>query len=554
MKAFTELYDELDSTTSTNEKISALKKYFAKVDANDAMWAVLILTSRISKRVLTSRALRESFLKLTGYEEWLFDESYSQVGDTAETISLLLSTLEISRPESIASDASLEKPLHEWLEVAIPELGQLKDEDLRAQKLLSYWQALTSLEVFLLNKLMTGSLRVGVSEKLVVRALAEVFEIETDQVSHRLTGANEPGAENFHRLVSKEKTKVLPSQPYPFCLAYAWNERSEKSWQPDQWCIEWKYDGIRSQVIRRTGAVWIWSRGEDDISSSFPDIAELFAKMPDGTVVDGEIVIIRDGKIQSFQDLLKRLGRKKVSALTLKNYPAAFIAYDCLEANSIDLRNEPLVKRRQSLSQIMTPLLSEKMRLSPALAAGNLTEIETLREASRDQDAEGLMIKHWQSPYSVGRKTGHWWKHKVDPLTLDAVLIYAQAGTGRRANLYTDYTFALWSDEKVLVPFAKAYSGLDQTEIDELDSWIRRHTKEKFGPVRSLEPYHVFEIGFEGIAASSRHKSGIAVRFPRILRWRRDKKFSEADQLSTAFKLLEPAPPKLNHSEETISL
>ncbi|MBC7419187.1 MAG: ATP-dependent DNA ligase [Bdellovibrio sp.] len=542
MKAFTKLYDELDSTTSTNEKITALKKYFTNAPADDAMWAVLILTSRISKRVLTSRSLRESFLRITKYSNWLYEESYSQVGDTAETLSLLLQSLDLARHESIAPGETSDKSLSNWLEVDIPELAKIKDEDQRAEKLLSFWKELTPLEIFILNKLMTGGFRVGVSEKSVVRALSEVFNLETDQVSHRLTGATDPGAENFKRLISKEKLESLPSQPYPFCLAYAWSERTEKDWDSQRWCIEWKYDGIRSQIIRRAGAIWIWSRGEDDISVSFPDIAELFAALPDGTVLDGEIVIIKDDQIQSFQELQKRLGRKKVSALTLKNTPAAFIAYDCLETGHEDIRQISLRERKQILEKLMTPLLSKKIRLSPTLNAENPEQVEDLRALSREKQAEGVMIKDWSSSYPVGRKTGYWWKNKVDPLTLDAVLLYAQAGTGRRANLYTDYTFALWSENKELIPFAKAYSGLDQDEINQLDYWIRRHTKEKFGPVRSLEPFHVFEIGFEGIAASNRHKSGIAVRFPRILRWRKDKKFDEADHLTTAFKLLDGTP------------
>ncbi len=544
MKAFTQLFDELDSTTSTLEKIAALKKYFQSAPPADAMWAVLILTSRISKKTITSRGLREIFLQATRYPDWLFEECYSHVGDTAETLSLLLQSLDLSRPPGKISELE-EKSLAEWIEIAIPEVARLKDLQLQAQILMSYWSQLSPLEIFILNKLMTGGFRVGVSEKLVVRALSEVFEIPSDQISHRLTGATSPGAEEFKKLISKEKTEVLSNQAYPFCLAHAWNERSEKTWNPEDWVIEWKYDGIRSQIIRREGSVWIWSRGEDEISAAFPDIADSFLDLPEGTVLDGEIVILRDQRIQPFQDLQKRLGRKKVSPSLLKSHPAAFIGYDCLEIDHVDIRQEPLQIRKERLASVLAPMLSERIQISPLLKAANLQELEEFRAQSRDHDAEGLMIKAWHSPYSVGRKTGAWWKHKVDPLTLDAVLIYAQAGTGRRANLYTDYTFALWAkadaneEKKDLIPFAKAYSGLDQAEIDQLDHWIRRHTKEKFGPVRSLEPFHVFEIAFEGIGPSSRHKSGLAVRFPRILRWRKDKKAIDADTLETAQKLIQ---------------
>jgi DNA ligase-1 len=385
---------------------------------------------------------------------------------------------------------------------------------------------------------MTGAFRVGVSEKLVVRAIAEVYNVPTDQVSHRLTGDISPGVESFSRLINPEATEVTFSQPYPFCLAHPWNERAEKDWDATEWGVEWKFDGIRAQVICREDQVWIWSRGEEKIADTFPDLVEKLALLPNGTVIDGEILIIKDNRIHPFQDLQKRLGRKKVSPALLKELPVGFIAYDCLEFDGKDIRDQGLKERRQFLKKSLEPLLSSQVRISEILQVKDLDDLEQWRAQSREHDAEGLMIKRWAAPYSVGRKTGNWWKHKVNPLTLDAVLIYAQAGTGRRANLYTDYTFALWKD-KELVPFAKAYSGLDQKEIDELDNWIRRHTKEKFGPVRSLEPFHVFEIGFEGIGPSKRHKSGIAVRFPRILRWRKDKKVADADSLQTAFELLE---------------
>ena len=535
MKTFVDLFDELDSTTSTLEKVAALRKYLKLADASDSMWMILLLTGKISRRVITAKALRDLFLQVTGYPEWLFEECYSQVGDTAETLSLLLNSLEISAATSVDKNS-----LTQWLEVEIPALAKIPAQSAeRGDRILSWWRSLTAQEIFILNKLMTGGFRVGVSEKIVIRAISEVFEVPSDQIAHRLTGASEPGAEVFAKLISKEKTEMSSSQPYPFCLAHAWSDRKDEGWDPKNWCLEWKYDGIRAQVIKRDQKTWIWSRGEDEITATFPDVVELFSAVPDGTVIDGEILVIHDGQIKSFQDLQKRLGRKKVSAATLKSFPSGFIAYDILEINHEDIRYKPLSERKNILRKVLEPSLSECLRLSGVFAAENLNDLEKLRAASRDEVAEGLMIKAWQSPYVVGRKTGNWWKHKVDPLTLDAVLLYAQAGTGKRANLYTDYTFALWTEDKKLIPFAKAYSGLDQSEIDELDHWIRRHTKEKFGPVRSLEPLQVFEIGFEGILRSSRHKSGIAVRFPRILRWRKDKKVEDADHLETAMNLLQ---------------
>lgn len=535
MRHFTRLFEELDATTSTLEKVSALKKYFTKAPPEDAMWAVLILTGKISRRIMTSRALAQIFLSRTQYPEWLFAECYSQVGDTAETLSLLAKSLHLCAPKPSVENA---RTLSQWLEVEIPALAKIKNLTEQGEMLMTWWQFLTMEEVFILNKLMTGAFRVGVSDKLVVRALAEVFALPSDQIAHRLTGDVSPGAESFAKLVHPETQEISFSQPYPFCLAHPWNERAEKDWLAEEWCVEWKYDGIRAQVICRENQVWVWSRGEEKIADTFPDLVAQLALLPNGTVLDGEILIIKNNRIHSFQDLQKRLGRKKVSGSLLKDLPAGFIAYDCLEMNGRDVREKPLSERRSFLTQVLQTLSSSQMRVSPVLKVTDRQTLEHWRAEARSHDAEGLMIKRWAGAYTVGRKTGNWWKHKVNPLTLDAVLIYAQAGTGRRANLYTDYTFALWKENKELVPFAKAYSGLDQKEIDELDQWIRRHTKEKFGPVRSLEPYHVFEIGFEGIAPSSRHKSGIAVRFPRILRWRKDKKIQDADSLTTALELL----------------
>jgi ATP-dependent DNA ligase len=535
MRDFTDLFEELDSTTSTNEKVDALKKYFKKAKPADAMWAVLMLTGKSSKRVVTSRDLRVLFLLATDYPEWLYDECYHHVGDTAETLALLAHSLELCRETPSKKTVLLSK----WMDEEIPALAKIKDEKEQADKLMSWWRELTYQEVFVLNKLITGAFRVGVSEKLVIRALAEVYELPTDQVAHRLTGDVKPGADTFAQVISAEPTELNFSQPYPFCLAHPWTERSERDFNAEDWCIEWKYDGIRAQVIRRENQIWIWSRGEEQITQTFPDVAKLLEKLPVGTVLDGEIVVFKDNKILAFQELQKRLGRKKVTPAQVKERPAGFLVYDCLEFDGQDLRQRPLRERKEFIGKSLEHIKSPQVKESVIIDVKDLDELMKLREESRDHDSEGLMIKLWNGPYSVGRKTGNWWKFKVDPLTLDAVLLYAQAGSGRRSNLYTDYTFAIWDEEHKLIPFAKAYSGLDQKEIDELDNWIRRHTIEKFGPVRSVKPEHVFEIGFEGIGPSTRHKSGIAVRFPRILRWRRDKKPDDADSIKSARQLLD---------------
>ncbi|WP_413293773.1 ATP-dependent DNA ligase [Bdellovibrio sp. HCB185ZH] len=534
MKDFAKLYEELDSTTSTNEKVDALKKYFEKTNAEDSMWTLILLTGKLSRRTITSRTLSSLFLASTHYPEWLYDESRDHVGDTAETLSLLAHSLNLCRETS----GKQNKSLTEWMETEIPKLASIKDEVEQADQLLKLWSKLTTQEVYILNKLITGAFRVGVSDKLVIRALSEVYDVPTDQIAHRLTGNLETGEEAFEKIVTQEVTAATYSQPYPFCLAHPWSERADQSFDPEEWCLEWKYDGIRAQVIRRESQTWIWSRGEEDITATFPELAEIFSHLPEGSVIDGEILIFKDEKISSFQALQRRLGRKKVSAQMLKEFPAGFMAYDCLENNGRDIRQETLRERKQHLAKVLSKIKSPQVQLSPVVTVQSLQELNELRLQAREKDAEGLMIKWWAGIYSVGRKIGNWWKFKVDPLTLDAVLLYAQSGTGRRSNLYTDYTFALWNENHELIPFAKAYSGLNQQEIEELDAWIRRHTKEKFGPVRSVEAAHVFEIGFEGIGASSRHKSGIAVRFPRILRWRKDKKVDDADTLNSAQELL----------------
>ncbi|MFS4460535.1 ATP-dependent DNA ligase [Bdellovibrio sp. HCB2-146] len=535
MKAFARLFDELDMTTSTNEKIAALKKYFQKADAQDSMWVLLLLTGRTPKRVLTARDLRNIFLTSTAFPEWLYDESYEHVGDTAETLSLLAHSLELCLQESKGEGESLA----DWMELEIPGLAQIRDETAQGKKLLSWWRNLTTQEIFILNKLITGAFRVGVSEKLVIRALAEVYNLPSDQIAHRLSGKIGPGEDSFAKIISQEAPEKNYSQPYPFCLAHPWNERSERDFVAADWCVEWKYDGIRAQIIRREGQIWIWSRGEEQINDTFSDVVEMAKFLPDNCVIDGEILVYKNKRILPFQELQKRLGRKKVSPAMISERPAGFFAYDCLEHEGADLRILQLKERKQVLKSVIKKVAHPQMVFSPILEVRDSKDLDELRSQARSHDAEGLMVKLWSGTYTVGRKTGNWWKYKVDPLTLDAVLLYAQAGTGRRSNLYTDYTFALWNEKKELVPFAKAYSGLDQAEIDELDAWIRRHTKEKFGPVRSLEPFYVFEIGFEGMAESTRHKSGIAVRFPRILRWRKDKKVEDADTLQSAKELLQ---------------
>ena len=525
MKRFALLFQQLDATTSTNKKVSALQSYLRDEQPENAVWALYLLLGKTRKRLITSRVLRDVFLQISAIPEWLFEDCYAQVGDSAEVISLLLQ----DTPFEAQTASTI--PLHQWMEVIIPQVKEVDSEGVK-DLIVSWWSSLSPFEVFVLNKVLTGAFRVGVSEKLITKAFAVEYNIAESLLAHRLMGF-EPTVEFYNQLTQLESENSSPSRPYPFFLASSLEiERFQEEFS--RWQAEWKWDGIRAQIIRRANQVFIWSRGEDLITDQFPEFGD-FITFPDGLVFDGEIVCWDGTRPLNFNHLQKRLGRKRVTPKIIAENPAHFIAYDLLEKDGQDIRGLPLSDRRALLLQVLSP--SSLISLSPSLSFTSLDELKSLREQSRDRGAEGLMVKAIDSPYLVGRKRGYWWKYKVDPMSLDAVLIYAQAGTGKRANLFTDYTFALWNGEE-LVPFAKAYSGLDNKEIDELDRWIRKHTVEKFGPVRSLEPIRVFEIGFEGISQSNRHKSGISVRFPRILRWRKDKLAKEADTIQSAFNLL----------------
>ncbi|MEM6867457.1 MAG: ATP-dependent DNA ligase [Cyanobacteria bacterium P01_C01_bin.121] len=547
MRRFTELFRAIDATTSTNEKVKALQRYFHDESPKNAVWALHLLMGKTRKRLITSRVLREIFLQISDLPEWLFEESAAHVGDTAETIALLLRDTPVKATGT--SQAGSDTPLHEWLETVIPQVKDLSKTDTETLKdlVVDWWANLADDEIFVLNKVLTGAFRVGASTKLVIKGLAAEYGITEAVLAHRLMGEIETTGEFYESLVDPDEADASPSRPYPFFLAapidvekFANEEMTPEDL--NRWQAEWKWDGIRAQLIYRDGQLFTWSRGEDLITHQFPEFESAVGTMPEGTVLDGEIICWDGEKPLDFNFLQKRLGRKKVGKKLMAEYPVHFIAYDLLEENGADIRQQPLHERRASLIAIIDKYPSEYMSYAKPLPFNTFEDIETWRSHSREYGSEGLMLKAKDSPYLVGRKRGYWWKHKVDPMTLDAVMIYAQAGRGKRANLFTDYTFALWTGQgegKTLVPFTKAYSGLDNAEIEKLDRWIRRNTREKFGPVRAVEPTHVFEIGFEGIAESKRHKSGIAVRFPRILRWRTDKPVEEADNLQSAIALLE---------------
>jgi DNA ligase-1 len=556
VRRFADLYDAIDRTTSTNAKVAALVAYLAAAPPADAAWALFFLTGRRLKRLLPSRLLHEWTLELTGLPEWLLEECYAAAGDFAEAIALLLDRRlvplgaeQLQRSAASATsvarlpfadrapshdDERTDLTLAEWLEHRILPLRNA-DDDTRRVRVMMWWSRLERRELFLLNKLLTGEFRVGVSHTLVVRAVAQYASLPTPIIEHRLMGSWEPSAEGFESLVGPAGPADDPSRPYPFCLASPLEDAVETLGARDEWLVEWKWDGIRAQLIHRAGQVFLWSRGEELITERFPEIARAARTLPDGTVLDGEIVAFRDDLPRPFADLQQRIGRQQRVGEIAAAVPVVFQAYDVLEDRGADVRALPLSERRARLLALVGS--PGTIRVSEELTARTWQELADLRHQSRVRFVEGAMLKRWTSPYRPGRRRGDWWKWKIDPFTMDAVLIYAQPGSGRRASLFTDYTFAVWRGEE-LVPVAKAYSGLSDAEIDELDRWIRRHTVERFGPVSAVEPVHVFELGFEAIARSTRHKSGLAVRFPRMLRWRRDKKPADADTLEMLEKLI----------------
>ncbi len=543
MRAFAELYANLDATTSSNAKLAALQAYFRQAPAEDAAWAVYFLSGGRPRQLVPTRLLRDMATEASGIEPWLFEESYQSVGDLAETISLLL-------PESSYTS---EDSLAVWLEDKLLPLRGLPPLEL-AERLPALWAQLDQPSLMVCIKLITGSFRVGVSKLLVTRALAAMAELDSKRVAQRLVGytdlSNRPTAEGYLKLIAAESSDEHAQrggQPYPFFLAHGLAQPMEQFdtllGSPADWQVEWKWDGIRAQLVKREGRLWVWSRGEELVTDRFPELHSLVSGLPDGTVIDGEIVVWKDS-VQPFALLQQRIGRKTLSKKVLEDAPVAVLAYDLLEYQGDDWRNHTQAERRAQLEQVIAQCNQAVLLPSPLLTGTSWADLAEQREDSRRLGVEGMMLKARDGLYGVGRTKdmGVWWKWKVDPFSVDAVLIYAQRGHGRRASLYSDYTFAVWDGppgtERTLVPFAKAYSGLTDEEMRKVDAIVRKTTVEKFGPVSSVTPSMVFELGFEGIALSKRHKSGIAVRFPRMLRWRQDKAVDEADNLATLQDLL----------------
>lgn len=554
MKAFAALYRELDATTSSLAKQAALQRYLRTAAPEDSAWAVYFLAGGKPRQLVPTKLLRLLAQEAAGLPEWLFDESYEAVGDLAETIALLLPPPTETHELGLAA----------WITQRLLPLRKLSPEELVAA-LRAQWPQLALEERLVYFKLITGSFRVGVSRLQVTQALAAVGALDPKRVAQRLMGythiGGQPSAADYAGLIAPENSGELDQntsgQPYPFFLAHPFNLPLEQFdavlGPPSDWIVEWKWDGIRAQLVKRAGVVSLWSRGEELVTDRFPELALMGEALPDGTVLDGEIVVWRkdetspegEGRVQPFAELQRRIGRKTLGPKLLREIPVVLLGYDLLEWEGQDMRAQPQQARRALLDALIPQLRHPQLLASPLLKGADWADLARQREAARAMGVEGMMLKQRHAHYGVGRTkdVGTWWKWKIDPLSVDAVLIYAQRGHGRRASLYSDYTFAVWdgppdAPERKLVPFAKAYSGLTDVEMGRVDAVIRKTTIESFGPVRSVKPTLVFELGFEGIARSPRHKSGIAVRFPRMLRWREDKPVEEADTLETLEALL----------------
>jgi DNA ligase-1 len=531
MRLFAELYVELDQTNKTNEKVEAMRFYFEHAAKHDSAWALYFLSGRKPRQIVPSKLLRAWALELSGIPEWLYAESRDTVGDGAETIALLL-------PNAVDFD---DTPLHVLVE---DELLPLRgtDEATQRRSVTDAWARMNYSQRLVYNKLITGAFRVGVSQSLVIRALSQLSELPTETIAHRLMGEWSPSEEFFDTLLSPETDGETPiARPYPFHLAHQIDAAPDTLGPISEWQAEWKWDGIRAQVIKRKDEIFVWSRGEDLMSGRFPEIEQASAELPNGTVLDGELLPWRDGRVLPFTEMQRRIGRKNLTPKILSEVPVIMQCYDLLEYEGKDIRSFDFATRREFLETVIARLSEparETFRLTKTVEAADWEHLAEQREHSRELGVEGFMLKHRRSPYRVGRHRGDWWKWKVDPLTVDAVLIYAQKGSGKRSNLFTDYTFAVWKGDE-LVPFAKAYSGLTDAEIRKVDRFVRANTLETFGPVRSVKPELVFELAFEALQRSTRHKSGVAVRFPRISRWREDKAIADADSLETINDMLD---------------
>lgn len=526
MRRFTQLIQQLETSNKTNDKIAALVSYFSTADEKDKPYVIAMFTGKKPKRPVPTALIRQWATELSEIPAWLFAESYHSVGDLSETIALVLP------PARHTTD----RKLHEW----INDLAALngKSDDQKKEFILYAWDNLDTQERFIFNKLISGNFRIGVSNKMLVNAISKQSDTDSNKIMHSIMGKWNPGEITYEDLIAGSHVNTDNSWPYPFCLAYALEAEPASLGGTDEWQAEWKWDGIRGQIVKRNGELFIWSRGEELVTDQFPELHFLREELPDGTVIDGEILSVKDGQVQAFSILQQRLNRKTINKSQLNDAPIGFYIYDLLEFETKDIRTEPLSERRKLLEEIVAEIKTPGVAiLSPVIQFSNWDQLAEIRQGSRDNNSEGIMLKKLSSFYHSGRKRGDWWKWKINPYTVDTVMIYAQKGSGRRANHFTDYTFAVRDGEN-LITVAKAYSGLTDKEIKEVDSFVKKNAIEKFGPVRTVKPELVFEIAFEGIAESKRHKAGLALRFPRIARWRKDKVAAEINTLDDLRQLL----------------
>ena len=535
MREFVALVDRLDKTNRTKEKQQYLLEYFRSAPKEDLIWVVALFTHRRPRGVIKLAYLKQWAMEISGLPEWLFQESYHYVGDLAETLSLLgkVENSEQSNLNLLDIKTLGLGSLHSIFQ----RMLEMKKADVEEQKqwVLSVWRELESMERFVFNKFLTGGFRIGVSEQLLFKSIAEVEGLSVLEVQHRLMGNWKPEEVSYRDLVEVGRSGA-EAVPFPFALCYSLEELlvdiSEEVGLDDrlgkvgEWQVEWKWDGIRAQLVKRGKNIWLWSRGEELINEMFPEVNIWQELLVGDVVLDGELLVWVDGRPASFQQMQRRLGRKRVGKKLLEECPVVFMSYDILELAGEDLRTTSLAERRVLMEDFLAGLDSGGVLVSPRIEVCSWEEVRQYRSNSATVAAEGLMLKRKDSEYTGGRKRGAWWKWKVAAETVDCVLIYVQRGHGKRASLYTDFTFAVRDGER-LVPFAKAYSGLTNAELEEINRWLKNHTRESFGPVRSVDAELVFEVAFEGISRSSRHKSGIAVRFPRIVRWRKDKTVAE---------------------------
>ena len=526
MKHFATLINALESTNKTNAKIDAIVEYLKTAPDDDKLWFIALFTGKRPKRNVNTNLMKEWALEITGLPFWLFQESYSSVGDLGETISLILP----------APEQTIQKSLSEWMF----EIINLKTQSEQEKKdfVINTWNGLDYTERLIFNKLLGGSFRIGVSGKTLINALTKFSGQEASTLMHSLMGKWNPEEVTFNELITAENINPDNSKPYPFCLAYPLEKETKELGNPEEWIVEYKWDGIRGQIIRRNDEVFIWSRGEELVSDQFPEVVETVQTMKGDFVIDGEILAVNNAKVLNFNELQKRLNRKTLTKKMLNEIPIEIFAYDLLEFENDDYREKPISERREKLIELLNKEKPSNIKISESIPFKDWDELNSIRENARNLNSEGLMLKQKNSEYHSGRKKGDWWKWKISPLTIDAVLIYAQKGSGRRSAYYTDYTFAVKSEDK-LVTIAKAYSGLTDKEIMEVSKFVNKNALEKFGPVRTVKPELVFEIAFEGIGFSNRHKSGVALRFPRIVRWRKDKKVDEIDDIEEIKKLIQ---------------